>query len=67
MNYIFALNSSLAFLPDISNWTVSNVTNMSSIFYKCNSLKYLKLSIPRSVKIIGTEIFGAAGGFIVFR
>ena len=47
-------------------WVKDGVTTICSFaFVTCK--KYLKLSIPRSVKIIGTEIFGAAGGFIVFR
>ena len=34
--------SSLESIPGISNWNVTNVNNMSEMFYKCDSLK----SIP---------------------
>ena len=42
MGYIFSgCYSSLESLPDISEWDTQNITNMSHMFYKCNSLKSL--------------------------
>ena len=37
---MFSYNRS--FNQDISNWNVSNVTNMSYMFYECKKLKYDK-------------------------
>jgi len=31
----------LEVLPDISKWNVSNVTNMSYLFYECESLAFI--------------------------
>ena len=36
MSYMFAGCKSLTSLPDISNWNTNNVTNMSSMFSRCN-------------------------------
>ena len=36
------INSKLVILPDISEWNISNVNNMSGMFYDCSSL----LSLP---------------------
>ena len=41
MSYLFCGCSSLKELPDISNWNINNVNDLSSLFYKCSSLNYL--------------------------
>ena len=35
---LFCGCSSLKYLPDISKWNISNVTNLFGIFYECSSL-----------------------------
>ncbi len=42
MSCIFSRCSSLSSLPDISNWIIINVKDMSNMFYECSSL----LSLP---------------------
>ena len=38
---MFAGCTSLIHLPDISNWSTENITDMSHLFYNCSSLKSL--------------------------
>jgi len=42
MSYLFSKYSSLSSLPDISEWNINNVTDISYLFSKCSSL----LSLP---------------------
>ena len=41
MTSLFFNCSQLKTIPDISNWNIENVTNISFMFKKCTSLKYL--------------------------
>lgn len=53
MNELFRNCSSLLSLPDISNWSISKVSDISSMFEICQKLKYLlDLSKWKKKKII---------------
>ena len=53
LNYMFGGCSSLINLPDISNWNIDNVFNISSMFYECSSLKSLSDLSNWNTKKIG--------------
>ena len=38
MSYIFKGCITLKYLPDISKWNISNVTNITGIFENCSSI-----------------------------
>ena len=55
MSHLFYGLSYITNLPDISKWNTSNITDMNSMFSKCNNLSYLsdisKWNIKKMSKI----------------
>ena len=42
MSYIFSHCSKLSSLPDISKWNISNVNDISEMFFNCDDLLSMK-------------------------
>ena len=63
MNCLFAGCSSLKELPNISEWKITNVNNISGLFLDCSSLKYLPdISIwdTSNIKNISNLFYGCS-------